>query len=66
MKLQIGDAVQVGTRMGTVTDIGTVLVQFETNDGCPRMACLWEVVRIPSLPQGAVSYVEKNRRTNRS
>jgi hypothetical protein len=51
VKFQIGDTVQVGMRVGTVTDVGTVLVQFKTNDGCLRVACPWEVVRIPSLPQ---------------
>ena len=53
VKFQIGDTVQVGTRVGTITDVGTVLVQFKTNDGCLRVACPWEVVRIPSLPQRA-------------
>jgi len=48
----IGDTVQVGSRSGTVTDGGTVLIHFETNDGCLRVACPWEVVRISSLPQG--------------
>jgi hypothetical protein len=48
----IGDTVRVGTRVGTVTDVGTVLIQFQTNDGCLRVACPWEVVRISSLPQG--------------
>jgi hypothetical protein len=41
----------VGTRAGTITDIGTVLIQFKTNDGCLRVACPWEVVKIPTLPQ---------------
>ena len=51
MKFQIGDAVQVGARIGTIIDVGTVLFQFKTNDGCLRVACPWEVVKIPSLPQ---------------
>jgi hypothetical protein len=51
MKFQIGDAVQVGARIGTITDVGTVLIHFKTNDGCLRVACPWEVVKIPSLPQ---------------
>ena len=49
MNCQIADTVRVGTRAGTITDIGTVLIQFKTNDGCLRVACPWEVVRIPSL-----------------
>ena len=51
MKFQIGDAVRVGARIGTIVDVGTVLIQFKTNDGCLRVACPWEVVKIPSLPQ---------------
>jgi hypothetical protein len=51
MKFQIGDAVQVGARIGTIFDVGTVLIQFKTNDGCLRVACPWEVVKLPSLPQ---------------
>ena len=51
MKFQIGDAVQVGARIGTIVDVGTVLIQFKTNDGCLRATCPWEVVKIPSLPQ---------------
>jgi hypothetical protein len=51
MKFQIGDAVQVGARIGTIIDVGTVLIQFKTNDGCLRVACPWEVVKLPSLPQ---------------
>jgi hypothetical protein len=51
MKFQIGDAVRVGARIGTIIDVGTVLIQFKTNDGCLRVACPWEAVKIPSLPQ---------------
>jgi hypothetical protein len=42
MKFQIGDAVQVGARIGTIIDVGTVLIQFKTNDGCLRVACPWK------------------------
>jgi hypothetical protein len=52
VKFHIGDTVQVGSRSGTVTDVGTVLIRFETNDGCVRAACPWEVVRTSSLPRG--------------
>jgi hypothetical protein len=51
MKFQIGDVVQVGARIGTIIDVGTVLIQFKTNDGCLRVACLWEMAKIPPLPQ---------------
>lgn len=50
MNFHIGDTVRVGTRAGTITDIGTVLIQFKTNDGCLRVACPWEVVKIATLP----------------
>jgi hypothetical protein len=36
VKFQIGDTIRVGTRVGTIIDIGTVLIQFKTNDGCLR------------------------------
>jgi Mechanosensitive ion channel, beta-domain len=52
VRFQLGDTVRVGSRFGTVTDVGTVLIQFKTNDGCLRVACPWEVERISSLPQG--------------
>ena len=31
-----------GARIGTITDVGTVLIHFKTNDGCLRVACPWE------------------------
>jgi hypothetical protein len=51
MRFQIGDAVQVGARIGTIVDVGTVLIQFKTNDGCLRATCPWEVAKIPPLLQ---------------
>ena len=53
MKFQIGDTVRVGARVGTITDVGTVLLEVKTNDGSLRMACSWEVMRISSLPRRA-------------
>jgi hypothetical protein len=50
VNFQIGDSVRVGARVGTITDVGTVLIQFKTHDGGLRVACPWEVVKIPSLP----------------
>jgi hypothetical protein len=50
MKFQIGDSVQVGARVGIITDIGTVLIQYKTHDGGLRVACTWEAAKIPSLP----------------
>jgi hypothetical protein len=41
----IGDKVQVGTRLGTITDIGTILIQVKTSEGSLRVVCPWELVR---------------------
>jgi Mechanosensitive ion channel, beta-domain len=51
VNFQIGDTVRVGARVGTITDVGTVLIQYKTNDGGLRVACPWEVRKIPSMPQ---------------
>jgi small-conductance mechanosensitive channel len=45
MNFHIGDRVRLGTRVGTITDIGTVLVQIKTTEGGLRVACPWELVR---------------------
>jgi hypothetical protein len=66
VKFQIGDTVQVGTRVGMITDIGTVLIQVKTNDGCLRMACPWEVVGTSSLPRGRASNFEPEPTTSGS
>ena len=52
MKFQIGDEVRAGTRVGTVTDVGTVLVQVKTNEGTSRVVCPWELVRIRGSHDG--------------
>ena len=57
MSFQIGDAVRVGAHIGTVIDVGTVLIQLKTNDGCLRVARPWEAVKIPS-PQGSAGTIE--------
>ena len=46
MNFQIGDEVRAGTRIGTVTDVGTVLVQVKTHEGTSRVVCPWELVLI--------------------
>jgi hypothetical protein len=47
VKFHIGDKVKLGsTRIGTITDVGTVLIQFKTSEGSLRVVCPWEVVRI--------------------
>jgi hypothetical protein len=52
VKFHMGDMVQVGSRCGTVTDVGTVLIEFQTSDGCLPVACPREMVKISSLPPG--------------
>jgi hypothetical protein len=61
VEFHIGDTVQLGTRVGRITDIGTVLIQVRTNDGCLRVACPWEVVRTSSLPRGCAPSFEPER-----
>jgi hypothetical protein len=45
MEFQIGDNVREGMHVGTVTDVGTVLIQVKTTDGRLRVVCPWELVR---------------------
>ena len=45
VNFHIGDKVQVGTRVGTITDVGTILVGVKATDGSVRMVCPWELVR---------------------
>lgn len=53
MKFQIGDMVREGTHVGTVTDVGTVLVQVKTIEGTSRVVCPWELVRIRAPHDGS-------------
>jgi hypothetical protein len=46
MRFQVGDRVREGTRVGTVTDVGTVLIQVKTNEGTSRVVCPWELVKM--------------------
>jgi hypothetical protein len=46
MNFHIGDEVKVGTRVGTITDVGTVLIQVKTTDGGLRVVCPWELAKI--------------------
>ena len=45
VKFHIGDKLG-STRIGTITDVGTVLIQVKTSEGSLRVVCPWEVVRI--------------------
>jgi hypothetical protein len=47
VKFRIGDRVREGSRVGIITDVGTVLVQVLTNEGKMRAVCPWELVKIP-------------------
>jgi hypothetical protein len=58
VNFQIGDSVQVGARVGTITDVGTVLIQYKTNDGGLRVACPWEVVKSLRCHKGSASNFE--------
>ena len=46
MRFEIGDEVREGMRIGTVTDVGTVLIQLRTVEGASRVVCPWELVKI--------------------
>jgi hypothetical protein len=46
VKLEIGDQVRQGRHLGTVIDVGTVLIQVRTTEGAVRVSCPWELVRI--------------------
>ena len=46
MTFQIGDRVREGTHIGTVTDVGTVLIQVKSDEGRLRVVCPWELVKI--------------------
>jgi hypothetical protein len=60
MQFRIGDEVRDGLRVGTVTDVGTMLVQVKTTIGTSRMVCPWELVRLrtPHEPQSSDSAAE--------
>jgi small-conductance mechanosensitive channel len=46
VKFHVGDRVQVGVRVGTITDVGTVLIQVKSDEGRLRVVCPWEIVKI--------------------
>jgi hypothetical protein len=46
MQFCIGDKVREGLHIGTVTDVGTVLIAVKTTTGISRMFCPWELVRV--------------------
>jgi len=52
MTFQLGDMVRHGTCVGTVTDVGSVLIQVRTSDGTRRVFCPWELAKIAGEPEG--------------
>lgn len=52
MHFCIGDKVRHGLHVGTVTDVGTMLIQVKTTMGTSRMACPWELVRLIAPYEG--------------
>lgn len=53
MQFQIGDMVREGMHVGTVTDVGTVLIQVKIMDGTSRVVCPWELVTIRAPRDGS-------------
>ncbi|BBZ10015.1 hypothetical protein MBRA_02100 [Mycobacterium branderi] len=52
MRFCIGDKVRDGLHVGTVTDVGTMLIQVRTTAGTARMVCPWELVRLRGPYEG--------------
>lgn len=46
MKFQLGDRVRDGMHVGTVTDVGTVLIQVKSDEERLRLVCPWELVKV--------------------
>lgn len=55
MQFRIGDKVREGLRVGTVTDVGTMLIQVKRTTGTSRMVCPWELVRLRASNDGLSS-----------
>ena len=66
MAFCIGDEVREGTRVGIVTDVGTVLVQVKTSMGTSRMVCPWELVRVQPTREGRDRSRQDRRAPRRS
>jgi hypothetical protein len=55
MNFQIGDKVREGSHVGTITDVGTVLIQVKTSEGTSRVVCPWELVLMRAAHDGVGS-----------
>jgi hypothetical protein len=42
----VGERVREGIRVGTVIDVGTVLIQVKADDGRLRVTCPWELAKV--------------------
>jgi hypothetical protein len=42
MEFHVGDNVRIGVHVGTITDVGTVLIEVRTTEGGLRVVCPWE------------------------
>jgi hypothetical protein len=60
MRLHIGDKVREGMHVGTVTDVGTVLIQLKTTEGALRVACPWDLVKVQPAHTGSVCFSRVN------
>ena len=58
MQFRIGDEVREGARVGTVTDVGTILIQVKTAMGGSRMVCPWELTRVRPPHDGGPSRLD--------
>jgi hypothetical protein len=65
ISFRIGDVVRAGTHVGTVTDVGTVLVQVKTNEGTSRVLCPWELVRVESAHEDISATSHRSERQSR-
>ena len=52
INFQVGDTVCEGTHVGTVTDVGTLLIQVKTSEGTSRIACPWELEKTQAYTRG--------------
>jgi hypothetical protein len=54
---EVGDKVREGIRIGTVTDVGTMLIRVKTSEGTFRVVCPWELVKIRASHDGVSSHI---------
>jgi hypothetical protein len=52
VKFEVGDTVREGMHVGTVTDVGTLLIQMKTTEGTSRVVCPWELQKTQACTRG--------------